>query len=95
MWYKNGNLCSSQTLYLDILCISVKHSISFRDLGLVNEAEDLLSDICKFYSEDQWMQLSTKAYSLLADCQMRLKMEDKYPCSVCVGGGGGGGPHGF
>ena len=72
---------------MGILYTSVKYisQTSLRDLGLVDEAEDLLSDICKFYSEDQWMQLSTKAYSLLADCQMRLKMEDKYPlCSLCV-----------
>ena len=48
-----------------------------KDLGLVTEAEELLSDICKFYSEDQWIQLSTKAYSLLADCQMKLRLEDK------------------
>lgn len=48
-----------------------------RDLGLTLEAEELLSDICKFYSEDQWMELSTKAYSLLADCQMKLKLEEK------------------
>ena len=48
-----------------------------KDLGLITEAEELLSDICKFYSEDHWVQLSTKAYSLLADCQMKLRMEDK------------------
>ena len=48
-----------------------------KDLGLITEAEELLSDICKFYSEDQWIQLSTKAYSLLADCQMKLRLEDK------------------
>jgi hypothetical protein len=48
-----------------------------KDLGLVTEAEELLSDICKFYSDDQWIQLSTKAYSLLADCQMKLRLEDK------------------
>jgi len=48
-----------------------------RDLGLMVEAEELLSDICKFYSEDQWLELSTKAYSLLADCQMKLKLEEK------------------
>ena len=56
-----------------------------RDLGLMVEAEELLSDICKFYSEDQWMELSTKAYSLLADCQMKLRLEEK---SVVVGGRG-------
>ncbi len=50
-----------------------------RALGLVEEAEQLLSDICKFYSEDQWTQLSTNAFSLLADCQLKLRMEDKYP----------------
>lgn len=41
------------------------------------EAEELLSDICKFYSEDHWSELSMKAYSLLANCQMKLRMEDK------------------
>ena len=50
-----------------------------RELGLVVEAEELLSDICKCYSEDQWTQLSTNAFALLADCQHKLKMEDKYP----------------
>ncbi len=50
-----------------------------KELGLVNEAEELLSDICKFYSEDQWTQLSTNAFALLAGCQLKLKMEDKYP----------------
>ncbi len=43
----------------------------------MNEAEELLSDICRFYSEDKWTQLSTKAYSLLADCQRKLSLEDK------------------
>ncbi len=57
-----------------------------RELGLVVEAEELLSDICKFYSEDQWTQLSTNAFALLADCQLKLKMEDKYPW-LCGGGG--------
>lgn len=51
--------------------------LCYRDLGLVLEAEELLSDICKFYSEDQWTELSSKAYSLLADCQMKLRLEDK------------------
>ena len=55
----------------------VRHYVLSRDLGLMVEAEELLSDICKFYSEDQWSELSTKAYSLLADCQMKLKLEDK------------------
>ncbi len=50
---------------------------SSRDLGLVDEAEELLSDICKCYSEDQWTQLSTRAYSLLADCQRNLNLEEK------------------
>ena len=50
-----------------------------RDSGDVNKAEELLSDICRFYSEDQWTQLSTKAYSLLADCQLKLRLDDKYP----------------
>ncbi|XP_064397109.1 trafficking protein particle complex subunit 10-like [Halichondria panicea] len=49
-----------------------------KELGLVNEAEELLSDICKFYSEDQWTQLSTNAFALSAGCQLKLKMEDKY-----------------
>lgn len=66
-------------------CVQFGTQLSFsctlsvcRDLGLVQEAEELLSDICGFYSEDRWAQLSTKAYSLLADCQYKLKMEDKY-----------------
>lgn len=44
----------------------------------MNEAEELLSDICKCYSEDQWTQLSTRAYSLLADCQRNLNLEEKW-----------------
>ena len=61
--------------------LSLSLSLSLRDLGLVHEAEELLSDICKFYQEDQWIQLSTKAYSLLADCQMKLNLEDKLASS--------------
>ena len=59
----------------DSMCVCV--CVYARDLGLMVEAEELLSDICKFYSEDQWLELSTKAYSLLADCQMKLKLEEK------------------
>ena len=49
-----------------------------RDLGMLPEAEDLLSDICRFYSEDQWLELSAPSYALLADCQRSLHMEDQY-----------------
>ena len=59
------------------MCAGLCVALSCRDMGLMEEAEDLLSDICKFYSEDQWAELNTNAYSLLADCQMKLKMEDK------------------
>lgn len=55
---------------------------SCRDLGLWVEAEQLLSDVCNYYSEDQWSHLFIKAYSLLAECQNQLKMEDKYPLNV-------------
>ena len=53
-----------------------------RDLGLWVEAEQLLSDVCSYYSEDQWSHLFIKAYSLLAECQNKLQMEDKYPLDV-------------
>ena len=49
-----------------------------RDLGMLPEAEDLLSDICRFYSEDQWLELSAPSYALLADCQRQLELEDQY-----------------
>lgn len=43
------------------------------------EAEELLSDICRFYSEDKWLELSAPSYALLADCQRKLELEDQYP----------------
>lgn len=55
-----------------------------RDLGLVIEAEQLLCDICSFYTEDKWFQLSTKAYSLLADCQKKLGYEDKHVNTILL-----------
>ena len=55
-----------------------------RDLGLWVEAEQLLSDVCSYYSEDQWSHLFVKAYSLLAECQNKLQMEDKYPLDVII-----------
>ena len=45
---------------------------------MLPEAEDLLSDICRFYSEDQWLELSAPSYALLADCQRQLELEDQY-----------------
>ena len=46
---------------------------------MMPEAEELLSDICRFYSEDQWLELSAPSYALLADCQRNLHLEDQYP----------------
>ena len=45
---------------------------------MMPEAEELLSDICRFYSEDQWLELSAPSYALLADCQRNLHLEDQY-----------------
>ena len=50
-----------------------------RDLGMMPEAEELLSDICRFYSEDQWLELSAPSYALLADCHRNLPLEAQYP----------------
>ena len=57
----------------------------YSDLGMMPEAEDLLSDICRFYSEDQWLELSAPSYALLADCQKKLEMEDQYPLYTVYG----------
>ena len=46
---------------------------------MLPEAEELLSDICRFYSEDQWLELSAPSYALLAECQKSLELEDQYP----------------
>ena len=46
---------------------------------MMPEAEELLSDICRFYAEDQWLELSAPSYALLADCQRNLHLEDQYP----------------
>ena len=54
------------------------------DLGMMPEAEELLSDICRFYSEDQWLELSAPSYALLADCQKSLELEDQYPPLTCT-----------
>ena len=51
----------------------------YSDLGMMPEAEELLSDICRFYSEDKWLELSAPSYALLADCQRSLELEDQYP----------------
>ena len=56
-----------------------QYSYVCRDLGMLPEAEELLSDICRFYSEDQWLELSAPSYALLAECQKSLELEDQYP----------------
>ena len=78
-------LCSMLTHFIasNVDCkLSVSHLQ--RDLGLWVEAEQLLSDVCSYYSEDQWSHLFVKAYSLLAECQNKLQMEDKYPLDVII-----------
>ncbi len=50
---------------------------SYRDVGLVKEAETLLCDVTSLYSVGQWPQLSSSAYSILAHCQRKLREEDK------------------
>ena len=53
---------------------------------MLPEAEDLLSDICRFYSEDQWLELSAPSYALLAECQRSLELEDQYPSTTVLYG---------
>ena len=69
---------SSQYYPIEVAYCPSLHS----DLGMLPEAEELLSDICRFYSEDQWLELSAPSYALLADCQKKLEMEDQYPAPV-------------
>ena len=53
---------------------------------MLPEAEELLSDICRFYSEDQWLELSAPSYALLAECQKSLELEDQYPTPLVLCG---------
>ena len=56
---------------------SLSLPLSYRDVGLVKEAETLLCDVTSLYSVGQWPQLSSSAYSILAHCQRKLREEDK------------------
>jgi len=49
----------------------------------MEEAEQLLSDMCSLYSPEKWTIFSAKAVSLLAECQKTLHLDPKYPESFC------------
>ena len=49
----------------------------------MEEAEQLLSDMCSLYSPEKWTIFSAKAISLLAECQKTLHLDPKYPESFC------------
>ena len=53
--------------------------IHFRELGLIEEAEHLLSDMCSLYSPENWTIFTANAISLLAECQKTLHLDVKYP----------------
>ena len=78
--HRDLGMMPGNTYYVTV-CVCAPH----RDLGMMPEAEELLSDICRFYSEDQWLELSAPSYALLADCQRSLGLEDQYPSILVFG----------
>ena len=64
-------------VYMHSLCVVV------RELGLINEAERLLNDMCSLYCPEKWTMFSANAVSLLAECQKSLNLDYKYPiCGI-------------
>ena len=54
-------------------------NIIVRELGLINEAEQLLNDTCSLYCPEKWTMFSANAVSMLAECQKSLNLDSKYP----------------